>query len=127
MKRALTLRTHAVGVMLPALACSPITGPGLEIATFDVASERVECQGVVQQMCYLTRRSADAPWEFFYSEIHGFRFEAGHQYTVRVVIRHVRNPPADGSSLEYALVAVVRKIPTPAPATMRAAPAPAPG
>ena len=57
------------------------------------------------------REHPDTAWALFYDSIEGFEFEPGCEYTVRVAIRRVDNPPADGSSLAYRLLAILRKAP----------------
>jgi hypothetical protein len=45
----------------------------------------------------------------FYDGIRGFRFQWGYRQTLRVERRRILNPPADGSSTEYALIEVLKK------------------
>lgn len=103
----------AVGATLTAASCGSITGPGLDIRTMHVASTRVTCQGFVEQTCYQVRERPDQPWVLLYEEIRGFQHEAGFEYTIRVLQTRVQDPPADGSSLEFRLLAVVRKVAVP--------------
>jgi hypothetical protein len=91
-------------------ACN-VFGPSERIAVMDIASQRVPCVGVGPQECLLVREHPDTAWSLFYDGIAGFDFEPGFEYTVRVAIRHVDNPPADGSSLAYRLLAILRKAP----------------
>lgn len=77
----------------------------------DVAPARVACVGVGPQECLRVRQHPNAAWTLLYDGIEGFTFEAGFEYTLRVAIRSVNNPPADGSSLAYRLLTVLRKAP----------------
>lgn len=89
--------------------CAPSTGPEEEILMFEVASERVECVGEMQQLCLQVREPGETEWELFYDEIEGFTWEEGFRYTLEVARRTVENPPADGSSFQYRLVRVVER------------------
>jgi hypothetical protein len=77
----------------------------------DVGPHRVPCVGVAPQTCLRVREHPDTAWTLFYNAIDGFQFEEGFEQTIRVGVRAVRNPPADGSSLAYRLIAVLRKVP----------------
>jgi heat shock protein HslJ len=59
--------------------------------------------------CMQVRRSPDEPYRNFYNQISGFEFERGYEYELLVEVTEVPNPPADGSSLRYALKEMVRK------------------
>lgn len=98
----------ALGV---ALTACDVFGPSERIAVMDIASERVPCVGVGPQECFRVRERPDTAWALFYDSIEGFEFEPGFEYTVRVAIRRVDNPPADGSSLSYRLLAILHKTP----------------
>lgn len=92
-------------------ACTDLFGPREWVVTMDVAPERVPCQGFIPQDCLRVRERPDTAWTFFYDSIEGFAFEAGFNYTIRVRVREIRNPPADGSSRAYRLLAVLTKEP----------------
>jgi hypothetical protein len=53
------------------------------------------------------------PGQAFYDHIEGSHYEPGFQYVLRVAERHVQNPPADGSSLAYRLIAILAKVAVP--------------
>jgi hypothetical protein len=82
-----------------------------QIVEMDVAPQRVSCVGVGPQECLRVRQHPDTAWTLFYDGIEGFQFEAGFEYTLRVAVRPVPNPPADGSTLAYRLLAILRKVP----------------
>ena len=92
-------------------ACGDLLGPDARTITMDVAPERVPCQGFVPQECLRVREHPSTTWTLFYDQIDGFTFESGFEYTLRVRVREIENPPADGSSLSYRLIAVLRKVP----------------
>ena len=60
--------------------------------------------------CLQVRERPDAPWHLFYDVIEGFTYEPGYQYALRVAVRVVPNPPADGSSVAYRLLAILTKV-----------------
>jgi len=73
-----------------------------------VGPERRTCSaGAGKMECLQVRRSADAPWENFYSRIEGFDPQPGVSYYIKVRAIPVANPPADASSLRYVLERVV--------------------
>lgn len=83
--------------------------PGERVLTFDVAAARVPCVGEMRRDCLKVRVRPDARWELFYDDIEGFTYQAGYEYSIRVARRAVADPPADGSSFAYRLVALLRK------------------
>jgi hypothetical protein len=114
MHRELTLGnrlTRLLGTCLPAalMAGCAVTGPSERVVLMDVAAEPVACVGVGPQQCLRVREHPDTGWTLFYSGIEGFSHERGFEYTLRVAVRAVIDPPADGSSSAYRLVAVLRK------------------
>jgi heat shock protein HslJ len=48
-------------------------------------------------------------WENFSSDIKGFNYIKGYEYTLLVNIEKIANPPADASSLSYTLLKVLKK------------------
>src|SRR6267378_2391763 len=77
-------------------ACSGLFGPNEHVVVMDIAPQRVPCVGVAPMQCLSVREHPDPAWTLFYDEIEGFFFEPGYQYTIRVAVRTVNNPPADG-------------------------------
>lgn len=117
-RRLMTLMlVGLLALLLAACAATPETGESAATAgggaavekRLFVGPERVECVGVGPQMCYQVKETAEGEWEFFYSEIEGFDYEAGYQYELLVREEAVANPPADGSSLRWELLEVVSK------------------
>ncbi|WP_392588886.1 DUF4377 domain-containing protein [Serratia ureilytica] len=74
-----------------------------------VNSALVDCVGVGPMKCMQVRRSAQQPWELFYTGIEGFTFEPGYQYRLKVRVTPVENVPADASSLRYRLIEQLEK------------------
>lgn len=96
------------------VACSDGPTALLErVVTLDVAAQRVACIGGEEgaRECLRVREHPDTGWTLLFDEIEGFVFEPGFEYTIRVSIRRIPNPPADGSSLAYRLLEVLRKVP----------------
>src|SRR2546421_10766693 len=92
-------------------ACSDLFGPKERVVVMDIAPQRVPCVGVGPMQCLSVRERPDTAWTLLYDGIEGFSFEPGYQYTIRVAVRTVHNPPADGSSLAYRLLALIQKVP----------------
>src|SRR5256885_14866449 len=92
-------------------ACSDLFGPRERVVVMDIAPQRVPCVGVGPMQCLSVREHPDTAWTLLYDGIEGFSFEPGYQYTIRVAVRTVNNPPADGSSLAYRLLALITKVP----------------
>ena len=77
----------------------------------DVAAATVSCTGSFPQQCMQVRSRADGPWEYFFDTIEGFSYEPGYVYRIRVAVRVIASPPADGSSRAFRLLAVLSKTP----------------
>ncbi len=100
-----------------ATADSSVAAPSTSTPTPAAAGERlyvdaelVDCEGGAGPMkCMRTRASETEEWTLFYSSIEGFTHEAGHHYELRVEKRSDANPPADGSSIRYRLLEIVKK------------------
>lgn len=77
----------------------------------DVAPQTVTCMGGEEgpRECLQVRQHPDTNWTYFYDWIAGFDYEPGFDYTITVAWRRVLNPPADGSSRAYRLLAILRK------------------
>lgn len=82
-----------------------------EEITLYIAPEKAACVGVGPMECLQVKYSEDGETEFFYSGIDGFVFVPGYNYELRVLRTKVANPPADGSSLAYMLLEIVRQEP----------------
>jgi hypothetical protein len=91
--------------------CSSLFGPDERVVVMDIAPQRVACVGMAPQECLRVRQHPDTTWGLFYDGIEGFEFEAGFEYTIRVGVRSIRNPPQDSSSEAYRLLAILRKVP----------------
>ena len=96
-------------LLLAAGACGDATGPFLRVRTYEVAPAKVPCVGLFPTECLQVRTPPDTAWQLFYDSIDGFTYEAGYRYVLRVAERRIPNPPADGSSIAYRLVAVTSK------------------
>ena len=74
-----------------------------------INNQLVDCYGVGPMKCMQVRNNETDAWSLFYQQIDGFNFEAGYNYTLRVRIDTVANPPADGSSLHFTLLDMIAK------------------
>jgi hypothetical protein len=94
------------------VACGEPTGPSdVQLISLQVAAHTAPCVGVGPMTCLLVRERADQPWQLFYDGIEGFTHEEGFAYTLLLARRSIPNPPADGSSLAYRLVALLAREP----------------
>lgn len=70
------------------------------------------CQGLITQECMLIQEGeilGTKDWNFFYSGIEGFEYEAGFVYNLEIIKTTIENPPADGSSIKYELIRIISK------------------
>ncbi len=74
-----------------------------------IADHRVDCEGVAPQKCMLFKKDKSQDWTYFYDSIEGFDYEEGYLYELEVRVAQIENPPADGSSLHYALIKIISK------------------
>ena len=83
------------------------------IQTFIVASERVSCDGYIQnQQCLLIKLNAsEESWSYFYEPIAGFDHEIGFEYVIRVNREFIPENQniADTSLYEYTLLETVSR------------------
>ena len=82
-----------------------------EAITLFVGPQQVDCEGVMPQKCFLIRKSPNDDYTYLYDSIIGFEWEAGYEYELLVKVSEVDSPPADGSSLLYELIEIVKKTP----------------
>src|SRR5438270_599352 len=111
MPRSRLQRTRWFGTLAFLLlgGCRPSTAPSEHVVVLEVAPTTVACTGSFPTTCLQVRERQDAPWQYFYDPIEGFSFEPGYHYWLRVAVRVVPNPPADGSSRAYRLIAILSK------------------
>jgi len=74
-----------------------------------VKEDLANCTGVALRTCYQVKYSNSKDWELFYSEIIGFKHQAGYRYVLQVSRTKRKNVPADASAYEYKLVKVLKK------------------
>ena len=94
-------------------ACSDLFGPRERIITLDVAPQTVSCVGPLNNPheCLRVRQHPDTTWMLFDDPIEGFVYEADFEYSLRVGVRKIANPPQDSSDRAYRLIAILRKTP----------------
>lgn len=83
-------------------------GPRGRIERLYVQAETSECVGVGPRTCLQVATAVAGPFENFFDAIVGFSHKVGTSYVIDVAVTDVSNPPADGSSLRYELVRIVR-------------------
>ncbi|MBG3131001.1 DUF4377 domain-containing protein [Proteus columbae] len=79
------------------------------IKTLLVDSQLYDCVGVAPMKCMKVKELPAGEWSLFYQNIDGFEYKAGTEYTLKVNVTDIPNPPADASSVKYTLVEVVDK------------------
>lgn len=105
-----------VGLMACAMGgCNDGTGDeGTETTTEKdilVAHFLSDCVGVGPQKCLNVRENAEQDWTLRYEPIEGFDYEAGYDYRLRIRETTLANPPADASSIRWALIEELEKTP----------------
>ena len=90
-------------------------GPFDKEVEMEIGANRAPCQGEAKFFCLLTREGT-GNWGFFYDGINGLDPQWGQSYRLKVGVRNVPDPPADGSSLAYYLEKVLDRQPV-APGT----------
>ena len=86
--------------------------PRLEV--WEVNHHEQECFGLQPALCLMVRPTASDPWSVHYGGISGFSYLPGVLSTIEVRITEVENPPADGSSLAFALEQTLSELRVPA-------------
>ncbi len=96
------------------LSCTNNDDAGIEEVRLRINSFTVDCEGVQIGKCLLIQEGdkiGTEDWEYFYFEnsIDGFTFEPDFIYEILVRKTRIEDPPADGSSIRYALVRILSK------------------
>lgn len=104
-----------LGVMFAGAVLTACASTSQDQVVLKVASSQADCIGVAPQKCLLVQEVADSKaiangeWEFFYSNIEGFDYEPGYEYTLLINKAQREHVPADRSSIIYRLAKVVDK------------------
>ncbi len=77
--------------------------------TLLVDSQLYDCVGVAPMKCMKVKELPSGEWSLFYQNIEGFEYKAGTEYTLKVNVTDIPNPPADAPSVKYTLVEIVDK------------------
>lgn len=85
---------------------TPTTGT---TKTLLVDSQLYDCVGVAPMKCMKVKELPSGEWSLFYQNIDGFEYKAGAEYTLKVNVTDIPNPPADAPSVKYTLIEVVDK------------------
>ena len=109
MKRVFLSRIAAVIVITSAMLGISLVGCAQEVVEMTVDHYKQPCQGMAKFLC--KRVDEGSGFQNFYDSIGGFDFEWGYTYRLRVRKKEIRNPPMDGSSVEYHLEKVLEKTP----------------
>ncbi len=78
----------------------------------EIAHYKQPCETLVTGFCLVSRRNAAQPWRI-HGWIKGFTPTWGETARLRVRVRQIANPPADGSSVEYRIAKVLSTTPVP--------------
>lgn len=49
-----------------------------------IASQKVDCVGLVAQECFLVKKQENQDWEYIYDAIIGFSYQEGFEYEILV-------------------------------------------
>jgi Domain of unknown function (DUF4377) len=82
------------------------------IEEIEVSHYKQPCKTLVTAFCLVSRKSEAHPWRL-QDWIDGFTPVWGVSARLRVRVRRIANPPADGSSMEYRLEEVLSTTPAP--------------
>ena len=82
--------------------------------TVYIGPSLVDCAGVAPQKCMQVKESPASDYTLYYSQIEGFDYEEGYEYTLVVREVKIENPPADAPDRKWVLVSVASKVPAPA-------------
>lgn len=105
------LRRCALTIAVLGVACDDPFSARAELE-MTVMELRVPCMGFLgnPQSCLSVRFEGRTEAEAFYDEIEGFNFVEGIRQRIRVERLTLKHPPADGSSYEYRLLAVLDRM-----------------
>ena len=81
-----------------------------------INSSMVDCMGVGPMKCYQVKfldhnENENDAWQNMHTAIHGFNYEPGYVYKVKVREEHLdtANLPQDVSSIKYTLLSIISK------------------
>ena len=84
--------------------------------TMLINSSMVDCMGVAPMKCFQvkfldTKDNVKDSWQNMYTAIHGFNYEPGYIYKIKVKEEQLdkANLPQDASSIKYTLVSILSK------------------
>lgn len=78
--------------------------------TVMVASQTADCTGVAPMKCLQIKEKESDSWEMLYTNIEGFTYEPGFEYTLKIRTEKIDNPPMDSSSIKYILLKQISKV-----------------
>ncbi len=110
----LCLLTLSIGCSRDAVIKTDISTDDNEmIETLIIGPYTETCQGFIEQQCYLEFNEESQKWEFFYEKIHGFDFEPGYIWTLKVRLEDRGTEIQDVGRYAYHLVEVLSKTAAP--------------
>lgn len=87
----------------------PKPGRNARVRLVHVASQMVDCQGIVRQKCLQVRDSKEQPWRLRYDPIIGFSFQPGIEYRLRIREESIRDPASERYSQRWTLDQVIEQ------------------
>ncbi len=78
--------------------------------TLIIGPETANCTGVMPMKCLQVKENDNGAWTNLYTNIEGFTYEPGYEYVLKVKEEKIKNPPADGSSIQYILIREISRI-----------------
>jgi heat shock protein HslJ len=80
-----------------------------DVISLVVKEDLASCTGVAPMTCMQVKYKNSKSWELFYSQIAGFKYQAGYRYVILVNRSKRTNVPADASAYEYKLKRILKK------------------
>lgn len=80
-----------------------------DVIRLTVKEDLASCTGVAPMTCMQVKYKNSKNWELFYSQIKGFKYEAGYRYVLLVNRTKRKNVPADASAYSYTLKKLIKK------------------
>ena len=93
-----------LGLLL--VSCSSLSK---QTVTMEVKDSKAPCTGVAPMECLQVKEGSDNNWKHFYTNIEGFDYQEGYNYTLKVIKSRRDNVPADASAYTYKLKKVIKK------------------
>ena len=112
------MRTPLTIAAVAMLAACATTSPnhGSTARLLYIAGDKVPCtQGVMKTECLRYRETPKQPWQVVYAPMEGLDWKTGNEYLVKITEVHVKNAPADASSVVWHVDKIVEQHPSSTP------------